>query len=375
MTGTRGRARGGVVVGEREKAARTTGRPAGQGALLPNVMSSLLRSAADALVSQSRAEDLPVAEGADVQRATDALVAAIEGGTEPDVRLADAALHRRLLNSLRAELITAWRQGRAGVDATAVLEVIGGIDRVSVAIERRYPSLVSMPSGVEFVAGVAHDLRSPLTSILFLSETLLSGQSGEVNDVQRRQLGIIYGAALGLVSVASDIIELVRGGEGLTELRPTMFSVTEILQSVHDIVRPMAEEKGLGVHLFPPVDDLRMGYPLALSRVLLNLTTNGLKATDTGFVEIAVRSVGASRTEFSVRDTGRGYGPEAMDTLYEPFRRSRDGKKYGFSGAGLGLAISRKLVAAMGARLEAETRPGWGTRFYFDLDLPLAPRS
>ncbi|MCI0433642.1 MAG: HAMP domain-containing histidine kinase, partial [Gemmatimonadetes bacterium] len=231
-----------------------------------------------------------------------------------------------------------------------------------------------MPSGVEFVAGVAHDLRSPLTSILFLAETLLSGQSGQVNDVQKRQLGIIYGAALGLVSVASDIIELVRGGEGLTELRPTLFSVTEILQSVHDIVRPMAEEKGLGVHLFPPAEDLRLGYPLALSRVLLNLTTNGLKFTDSGFVEISVRSAGESRAEFSVRDTGRGYSPEAMGTLYEPFRPSRDGKKYGFSGAGLGLAISKKLVGAMGSRLEAETRPGWGTRFYFELELPVAPR-
>jgi signal transduction histidine kinase len=230
-----------------------------------------------------------------------------------------------------------------------------------------------MPDGYEFAAGVAHDLRSPLTSILFLAETLLSGQSGPTNEAQRRQLGIIYSAALGLTSVASDIIELVRGGDGLTEREPMLFSVTEILESVHDIVRPMAEEKGLGVHLFPPAIDHRLGYPLALSRVLLNLTTNGLKFTDSGFVEIAVRATSPTHLEFSVRDTGRGYGDEALQTLYEPFRRTRAGKGFGFSGSGLGLAISRKLISAMGSTLEVETRARWGSRFHFEVELPPGP--
>lgn len=229
------------------------------------------------------------------------------------------------------------------------------------------------PTGLEFIAGVAHDLRSPLTSILFLAETLHSEKSGEVNDLQRRQLGIIYSAALGLVSVASDMIELARGGAGLTERRPIPFSITEILESVHDIVRPMAEEKGLRVQLFPPAVDQRLGYPLALSRVLLNLTTNGLKFTENGFVELSCRATSETRVEFSVRDTGKGYSAEAMENLYEPFRRSRDGKTFGFSGSGLGLAISRRLVTAMGSTLAVETRPRWGTRFHFELDLPLVP--
>jgi signal transduction histidine kinase len=77
--------------------------------------------------------------------------------------------------------------------------------------------------------------------------------------------------------------------------------------------------------------------------------------------------------EFSVRDTGRGYDPEALETLYEPFRRTTAGDRFGFSGTGLGLAISRKLVAAMGSNLEVETRPRWGTRFYFEVALPPAP--
>jgi signal transduction histidine kinase len=147
------------------------------------------------------------------------------------------------------------------------------------------------------------------------------------------------------------------------------------MESVRDIVSPMAEEKQLRVHLFPPAVDQRIGYPLILNRVLLNLTTNGLKFTDSGFVEISVRSMGPTRVEFSVRDTGKGYRPEVLQDLYQPFRRSRDGIRYGFSGTGLGLAIARRLVGAMGSELEVETRPGWGTRFHFEIELPPAPHA
>ena len=327
-----------------------------------------LRAGVDVVVRRYAEDPVNGVTPEQVRRAAESIANAIENGTEPVVSATDAALQRRLLDSLRGALIDVW--SHSSPDSADILELLSSLERIAAAIERRLPISSSAPSGVEFVAGVAHDLRSPLTSILFLAETLLSGQSGEVNDTQRRQLGIVYGAALGLVSVASDIIELIRGGEGLTERKTALFSVTEVLQSVNDIVRPMAEQKGITVHLFPPADDLRTGYPLALSRVLLNLTTNGLKFTDSGFVEIAVRSAGHQRVEFSVRDTGKGYSPEAMDSLYEPFRRSRDGKKYGFSGAGLGLAISRKLVTAMGSELQVETRPGWGTRFFFELDMP-----
>lgn len=327
-----------------------------------------LRSAVDAVVRRYAEDPVNGVTPEQVRHAAESIANAIENATEPVVHATDASLQRRLLDSLRGALVDVWSQGTP--NSRDILDHLTSLERIASAIERQLPISSSAPSGVEFVAGVAHDLRSPLTSILFLAETLLSGQSGEVNDTQRRQLGIVYGAALGLVSVASDIIELIRGGDGLTERKTALFSVTEVLQSVNDIVRPMAEQKGISVHLFPPAEDLRTGYPLALSRVLLNLTTNGLKFTDAGFVEISVRSAGQHRVEFSVRDTGKGYSTEAMDSLYEPFRRSRDGKKYGFSGAGLGLAISRKLVTAMGSELQVETRPGWGTRFYFELDMP-----
>jgi len=285
------------------------------------------------------------------------------------------ALSRRLAGLIRAAFVER-AQALPSPDAGQLLTVLGAIEQVSQRLEtdwsQHFADRLSGPDGLELVVEVAHDLRSPLTSILFLAETLQRARSGPVNPVQERQLGLIYSAAFGLSSVASDVIELARGGDRLVDLDPIPFSVADILESVRDIVQPIAEEKSLTVRLATPEADFRIGHPVALSRVLLNLTTNALKFTAEGFVELTARDTGARTVEFSVRDTGRGIPPQSMATLYEPFRRRQKPGEYAFSGSGLGLSICRKLVEAMGSALEIETAPGYGTRFYFVLDLPLA---
>ena len=297
-------------------------------------------------------------------------------GQSPDLSaLPRNALSRRLMGLMRAAFVER-AQALPSPDAAQLLRVLGAIEQVSERLEtdwsHHFADRLSGPDGLELVVEVAHDLRSPLTSILFLAETLQRARSGPVNPVQERQLGLIYSAAFGLSSVASDVIELARGGDRLVDLDPIPFSVADILESVRDIVQPIAEEKSLTVRLATPEADFRVGHPVALSRVLLNLTTNALKFTAEGFVEVTARDTGARGVEFSVRDTGRGIPPQSMVTLYEPFRRRQKPGEYAFSGSGLGLSICRKLVEAMGSTLEVETAPGEGTRFHFVLDLPLA---
>ena len=284
---------------------------------------------------------------------------------------------RHLLGMLRAEVLRVWREADPAPNSEEMLPLLDAFERIGRAIEPKwdsgFASQLTGPNGLERLMEIAHDLRSPLTSILFLAETLRRGQSGEVNEIQHRQLGIVYSAALGLTAVVSDVIELARGGSRLLEKEPSPLSVSEILESVRDIVRPMAEEKGLTVRLLPLAQDQRLGYPVALSRVLLNLTTNALKFTDEGFVEIVARAKSPTRVEFSVRDTGNGIAREVLKTLYRPFRRSPSGDRYSFSGTGLGLSICRRLVEAMGSELQLETDPNWGTRFFFELELRPAP--
>ncbi|HEU5041444.1 MAG TPA: HAMP domain-containing sensor histidine kinase [Gemmatimonadales bacterium] len=284
-------------------------------------------------------------------------------------------LSRRLLALVRSAFLERV-QSLPGTDPAQLIRLLIAMEQVGQRLEadwsQHFADRLSAPDGLELVVEVAHDLRSPLTSILFLAETLQRGRSGPVNPVQERQLGLVYSAAFGLSSVASDVIELARGGDRLVDLDPIPFSVTDILESVRDIVQPIAEEKSLTVRLTTPEADFRIGHPVALSRVLLNLTTNALKFTAEGFVEVVARQTSARGVEFSVRDTGRGIPPQSMATLFEPFRRRQKPGEYAFSGSGLGLSICRKLVEAMGSTLQVETAQGVGTRFFFVLDLPLA---
>ena len=340
----------------------------------PEIQRAARRLAARTVGSEtipSEYEGDAVLEIASLAAELDALVSGREPGDPPP----GAVRRRRLLDRLRAELIRDWAS-RPEVRRDEMLAILDALERLNESAEPERRPALGLAAGLgdvderDLLVELVHDLRSPLTSILFLAETLRRGQSGEINDIQRRQLGIIYSAALGLISVAGDVIELARGGDRLAEAEPAPFSVAETFDSVRDTVQPLAEERGLTIRLLPPARDQRVGYPVALSRVLLNLTTNALKFTDEGFVEVVARECGPSRVEFSVRDTGNGIAPEVIGSLYEPFRRARTATGYAFSGSGLGLAICRRLVEAMGSTLQVETRAGWGTRFYFELDLP-----
>jgi signal transduction histidine kinase len=332
-----------------------------------------LDEAADALVEhwQSFSEDAisqaEVAAGvADVVARTIEVAA---GTPPPDERIA-SLLTRRIVTLLRRQVI----QRGDCLAAADCIPLLRALEEFASSIEPRWSGRfhdrMTGPSGLDLIVEVAHDLRSPLTSILFLSETMLHGRSGPLTPLQERQLGLVYSAAFGLNAVASDVIELVRGGDRLVGREQQAFSVAEVLEAVRDIVLPIAEEKGLELRFEGPENDRRYGHPGAINRVLLNLTTNALKFTAEGYVEVKVVDIGADVVECSVRDTGRGVPAAAMPTLFEPFRRRQQPGDYAFSGSGLGLSICRKLVEAMGAELAVTTTQGEGTRFSFRVVLP-----
>lgn len=295
-------------------------------------------------------------------------------GQVPGPEIPPSALARRVLTMLRSRFLEQVSRAAPAPREGDLLPILLAMEKVSERMvptwDQRFADRLSGPDGLELVVEVAHDLRSPLTSILFLAETLLRARSGPVTPLQERQLGLIYGAAFGLSSVASDVVELVRGRDRLADLEPMPFSIADIFESVRDIVRPIAEEKGLEVRLGLPSRPYRVGHPVALNRVLLNLVTNALKFTDEGMVELTAIEPGSDLVEFAVRDTGRGIPPQAMTLLFEPFRRRQQDREYAFSGSGLGLSICRKFVEAMGSELQVETELGRGTRFSFALELP-----
>ena len=282
---------------------------------------------------------------------------------------------RPLLDALRRGVLG---EGEALAAAGDLLPVLHAIERVQQTLAdetaQRFAARLSEGDAMNLVVEVAHDMRSPLSSILFLAERLRRGQSGPITPVQERQLGLMYSAAFGLSTLASDVMELARGGDRLVSHQPLPFSVREIMDAVRDVVQPMAEEKGLTLTFQPPEADWRVGYPQALNRVLLNLATNALKFTNAGRVTVAGRAAGRTRVEFVVEDTGRGIPPHVLATLFDAFRRRQAPGDYAFSSAGLGLSICRKLILAMGSELVVETELERGTRFRFEIELPPARR-
>ncbi len=234
------------------------------------------------------------------------------GRWEGELRIAPRAVPRHYADALRGALLTIVAQDAPAINGSELATLI-------VAMETDGESVISPESHNEFtrhlatadavnaVVEIAHDMRSPLTSILFLVETLRRGRSGPVTPVQERQLGLIYGAALGLNTLACDVIDAVRGGQRLVDGRPIPFSIAEVILGVCDTVRPISEEKGLPItHVLPAVDG-RIGYPGALGRVLLNLMTNALKYTNEGSVTIGGTELSETRLSFWVSDTGQEY--------------------------------------------------------------------
>ncbi len=208
--------------------------------------------------------------------------------------------------------------------------------------------------------------------MLLLTETLQRGQSGPLNSVQQRQLGIIRTGALGLLAIVDDMLALGTKNRALLHGEPSAFSITAVLIALRDAVLPIAEQKGLDLVIRAPVVDLRVGNRIALSRVLLNLVSNALKYTESGRVEVDVTCVSNDRIRFAVRDSGVGLPSDVLArlTMAEPLACPTPNAR--FSSTALGLKIVQGLLAEMGTVLEVDTRMHVGTQFLFEMELPAA---
>lgn len=239
---------------------------------------------------------------------------------------------------------------------------------------RDFSSALARPDALDLVVEIAHDFRSPLASVLVLAEMLESGRSGPLNPRQRAQVQLIHAAVRALCSTTTDVMDLARSGSADALGARAPFDVDAVLAAVRDTLRPVATAKGLTLRVAAADVGRRMGHARALERVLLNLTTNALKFTDEGRVDLVVEPVAADAgaLSFAVIDTGRGISPQSARALLDAFPLPSAERPRGFSGAGLGLAVCRRLLEAMGARLLLDSRPGEGSRFHFTLALPLA---
>ena len=277
---------------------------------------------------------------------------------------------REYVSSLKINFLSELERAD-GLDANEVVRALIKLDEAEEAWRRtdrgKFISRLTGADCADAVVAIAHDIRSPLGSILLLVDALRRAEKTQPNPVRERQLGLIYGAAFGLSTTVSNLIAAARG-DGLVQGNPAPFSVSEVMHSVSDIVQPMCEEKGIPLGMEFPENDARIGFASAIQQSLLNLTSNALRYTDAGSVAMGCSEVSGDRVEFWVEDTGPGIPDEVLERLCYGF--PPEGVKLRFSSAGLGLAIVRTLVEAMGSSLQVDSGSE-GTRFSFVLSLPI----
>jgi signal transduction histidine kinase len=218
--------------------------------------------------------------------------------------------------------------------------------------------------GLDLAVELSHDVRSPLGAVLTLAELLESGACGPVTDAQVRHLRSIQNAARALARLTEDVVETGRAGALDVRSPATAFSVDDILESVRGVVQPMADSAGLQLVVRNQAPPRWTGHRGAVARVLLNLVTNALKYTEHGCVVFGARISAVNQVEFFVHDGGE------LPARHDRTRAIVGVQRWRSQGAGLGLAICRRLLHAMGTTLEVESRPGVGTQYYFVVGLP-----
>ncbi|HJQ40278.1 MAG TPA: response regulator, partial [Thermoanaerobaculia bacterium] len=227
----------------------------------------------------------------------------------------------------------------------------------------------------QFLANMSHEIRTPLNAILGMTTLAAKRQP---SPPIAEYLEKIRSSAKLLAAIIEDILDLSRIEAGRLEIERVDFDLDELLADLSDVVGVRAGQKNVEV-LFatsPDVPRRLRGDPVRLKQVLLNLLNNALKFTDSGEVVVEITPIAVRREHaeltFSVRDTGIGIPESHLPTLFDPFTQVDSSNARRFGGAGLGLAISRRLVRMMGGDLAVESTEGSGSTFRFNVELDLA---
>ncbi len=218
-----------------------------------------------------------------------------------------------------------------------------------------------------FLANMSHEIRTPMNAILGLTHLL---QRDGLSPAQGERLARIDGAALHLLSIINDILDLSKIEAGKLELEHTDFTLADMLDQVRTMIADAARAKGLRLQVdAADVPPWLHGDVTRLRQALLNYAGNAVKFTERGEIILRVRVLEDTgtmlRLRFEVRDSGIGIAPDVVSRLFEAFEQSDLSTTRKYGGTGLGLAITRHLARMMGGEAGVESAPGRGSTFWF----------
>jgi signal transduction histidine kinase/CheY-like chemotaxis protein len=290
----------------------------------------------------------------------------------------DQLQNRDLLETLESLQLREWELEKRTADLQRINIELAETNRGVVAL---YAELDEKAAALRradelkgrFLRHVSHEFRTPLNSILALTQLLLRRTDGDLNPEQELQVGYIRKATQELTEMVNDLLDLAKVESGKSEVHYAPVHLGQLFGALRGIMRPLVVHDTVSLIFEEPADDICFQSDEGkIAQILRNLISNAVKFTEQGEVRVSSELMDG-RLKVTVADTGIGIAPADQDRIFREFAQVNNAIQSRVKGTGLGLPLSRKLAALLGGELTVVSVTGEGSRF--TMDIPVLPAS